>query len=70
MAASGYVAAWRWLWIAVGRRTGAPDAGRGHCQCAGGAGREEMDAIDANLAALGAHLRTQAASSPTGAAVR
>ncbi|MBA0433075.1 DUF4105 domain-containing protein [Stenotrophomonas maltophilia] len=32
--------------------------------------REEMDAIDANLAALGAHLRTQAASSPTGAAVR
>ncbi|KAG0751924.1 hypothetical protein G6F24_013924 [Rhizopus arrhizus] len=32
--------------------------------------REEMDAIDANLAALGAHLRTQAASSPTGAADR
>jgi hypothetical protein len=32
--------------------------------------REEMDAIDANLAALGAHLRTQAASPATGAAVR
>lgn len=32
--------------------------------------REEMDAIDANLAALGAHLRTQAAGPATGAAVR
>ncbi|ELC7367536.1 DUF4105 domain-containing protein, partial [Stenotrophomonas maltophilia] len=32
--------------------------------------RNEMDAIDANLAALGAHLRTQAASPATGAAVR
>ncbi len=32
--------------------------------------REEMDAIDANLAALGAHLRTQAARPATGAAVR
>lgn len=32
--------------------------------------REEMDAIDANLAALGAHLRTQAAGTTTGAAVR
>ena len=31
---------------------------------------EEMDAIDANLAALGAHLRTQAARPATGAAVR
>jgi hypothetical protein len=61
-------------------------SGRGHCQCAGGAGvagaaraaapaaagaqREEMDAIDANLAALGAHLRTQARLPATGAAVR
>ncbi|WP_422347515.1 DUF4105 domain-containing protein [Stenotrophomonas sp. DR009] len=32
--------------------------------------RNEMDAIDANLAALGAHLRTQAAGTATGAAVR
>nr|WP_278252531.1 DUF4105 domain-containing protein [Stenotrophomonas maltophilia] len=32
--------------------------------------RKEMDAIDANLAALGAHLRTQAAGPATGAAVR
>ncbi|RIA32219.1 uncharacterized protein DUF4105 [Stenotrophomonas sp. AG209] len=32
--------------------------------------REEMDAIDANLAALGAHLRMQAAGTATGAAVR
>lgn len=32
--------------------------------------REEMDAIDANLAALGARLRAQAAAPATGAAVR
>lgn len=32
--------------------------------------RGEMDAIEANLAALGAHLRTQAGSPATGAAVR
>ncbi|CRD50604.1 DUF7844 domain-containing protein [Stenotrophomonas thermophila] len=32
--------------------------------------RNEMDAIDANLAALGAHLREQAATPATGAAVR
>ncbi|WP_094001934.1 DUF4105 domain-containing protein [Stenotrophomonas sp. CC120222-04] len=32
--------------------------------------RNELDAIDANLAALGAHLRTQAAGTATGAAVR
>lgn len=32
--------------------------------------REEMDAIDANLDALGAHLREQAAAPPTGAAAR
>jgi len=32
--------------------------------------REDMDAIEANLAALGAHLRTQAANPATGAAVR
>ncbi|HEL5403838.1 TPA: DUF4105 domain-containing protein [Stenotrophomonas maltophilia] len=32
--------------------------------------RGEMDAIDANLAALGAHLRAQAASPATGAVVR
>ncbi len=32
--------------------------------------RNEMDAIDANLAALGAHLRKQAATPATGAAVR
>ena len=32
--------------------------------------RDEMDAIDANLARLGAHLREQAAAPATGAAVR
>jgi hypothetical protein len=32
--------------------------------------RQDMDAIDANLAALGAHLRKQAAGTATGAAVR
>jgi len=32
--------------------------------------RNEMDAIDANLAALGARLREQAAAPATGAAVR
>ncbi|HDS1577915.1 TPA: hypothetical protein QEL19_004484, partial [Stenotrophomonas maltophilia] len=32
--------------------------------------RDEMDAIDANLAALGARLREQAATPATGAAVR